>query len=129
MRCVVSFLIIFVLVFSSFHVYAFDPVAEAEAIINNVASRQAVTALLKASGFNAVAAANEILQKAAARQIVQHGLTNVVMNPAFNSSTGVFSYILPAAGAAAIGAFLLYDVVQKLKSFKTGEVFDKFLLV
>ena len=102
------FVIVFVFLFVFTNVaYAFDPVAEAEKILNNAIARDAVRALLVKQGFDAVEAANAILQKAVAREIVNQGLKNVVMNPVYNSTTGVFSYILPGTGAAAISTFLL----------------------
>jgi hypothetical protein len=118
------FIFVFIFLFTSVS-YAFDPVAEAEMILNNAIARDAVRALLVKEGFDAVAEANAIIQRALAREIVNQGLKSAVMNPVFNSATGVFSYVLPCAGATAIATFLIYDVVQRLKSFQTGEIFNE----
>lgn len=123
LRRLLLFIFVFVFLFTSTS-YAFDPVAEAEAIINDPVSRNAVRSLLIGSGFDAVAEANAILQRAVARQIVAQGLKSTVMNPVVSSTTGALSYILPASGAIAIATFLTYDVIQRLKSFQTGEAFQ-----
>lgn len=124
MRRLFLLVFVFVFLFTSTS-YAFDPVAEAEAIINNAVARNAVTAVLVKNGFDAVEAANAILQRAVARQVVEQGLKDVVVNPGFDSATGVFSYVLPAVGAAAIASFLINDIVQKYKEFNTREIFSK----
>lgn len=123
MRRLLLFIFVFIFLFTSVS-YAFDPVAEAEAILNNAIARDAVRALLVGNGFDAVAEANAILQRAVARQVVEQGLKSTVMNPVFDSAAGVYSYVLPAAGAVAIATFLTYDVIQRLKSFQTGEAFQ-----